>query len=61
MNIYLELVQLIYKYLMTDNIQVKNYINGTLYSFLELSEMFKQAALKIGMIDRIQDLITKCD
>ena len=55
------MVQLIYDYLMTENIQVKNYINGTLYSFLEISPAFKVAALKIGMTDRVNDLVKDCE
>ena len=30
----IELAELTYNYLLTDNIQIKNYINGTIYSFL---------------------------
>lgn len=45
----LELTSLLYEYLLVDHVQIRNYINGTIYSFISSSVIFKEECMKIGM------------
>lgn len=55
------LVQILYDLLLIENIQIRNYVNGTLYSFVCSSATFKTQAVSIGMEGRLKELMKHCE
>lgn len=60
-DIYTELMEILYDLLLENNMQVRNYVNGTIYTFICSSQILKQEAIRLGMQKRLKEMTEKCE